>query len=572
MSFDGIVTRAVTEEVNRSLVSGRVGKIHQPFKTELTMTVRAHGQNHTLLLSAHSSFSRFHLTEARYENPPEPPMFCMLLRKHLEGSILESIEQDGMERIIRLSFKGRDELGDTSYKTLHLELMGRHSNIIFVDEKEQKVIDAIKHVPPSVSSVRTILPGHAFQAPPKQDKLNPLEVDEDTLLKKVHFQEGKLDQQLVDTFSGLSPLVSKEIIHRTHFANRETLPKAFSSVFDAVKNDDYAPQILETSKGEHFSVLDLTYLNGTKKTFDSVSKMLDRYFYGKAERDRVKQQANDLDRWLRNEYAKNKKKIKKLNKTLNDAEKAKKYQHYGELLTAHMHLAKTGDEEIEVIDYYDENQGTITIPLDVSKSPSENAQHYFKLYNKAKNSVAVVEGQIEKAKEDMAYFERLLQQVESAAPKDIAEIREELADEGYLKPRKTEKKKKKKKKQETPKPEKYRSSEGVEILVGKNNKQNEYVTNRIARQDDTWLHTKDIPGSHVVIRSADFGEDTLIEAAHLAAYFSKGRSSGQVPVDYTKIRHVRKPNGAKPGYVTYDNQTTLFVTPDEDLVYRLYES
>lgn len=254
---------------------------------------------------------------------------------------------------------------------------------------------------------------------------------------------------------------------------------------------------------------------------------------------------------------------------MSDADKAQQEQRYGELLTAHMHLFKQGVKEVTVTDYYDPEQGEVTIPLDPQKSPSENAQHYFKRYHKLKNSVAVVEEQIERAEEEMAYLDQLIQQVETASPRDIEEIREELAEEGYMKRRVQSKKKNRK--PDKPMLEQYVSSEGVEILVGKNNKQNEYLTNRFARQGDTWLHTKDIPGSHVVIRAGvdEFGEKTLLEAANLAAYFSKGRQSGQVPVDYTLIRHVKKPSGAKPGYVTYDNQTTVYVTPDEDLVRTL---
>ncbi|MBU9720408.1 MULTISPECIES: Rqc2 family fibronectin-binding protein [Bacillaceae] len=565
MSFDGIVTRAVTHDLQNKIITGRITKIHQPYKTDLVITVRANGRNHSLFLSVNPSFSRFHLTNEKYENPKEPPMFCMLLRKHLEGSILQGIEQQGLERIVTFSFKGRNELGDVSYKKLIIELMGRHSNILFVDTDSSTIIDSIKHIPPSVSSYRTVLPGQAYKEPPHLDKLNPLEATEDDLKRKLRFNMGKVDQQLIDTFSGFSPQVIKEIMYRAKFSNQETIPPAFFEVLQPIKGHQYTPQMVIGDK-EYFSVIHLSHLNGQKKEFDSVHELLDRYFHGKAERDRVKQQANDLEKFLRNEYNKNKKKIKKLEKTLTDAEKAQKQQHFGELLTAHMHLIKGGEKEITVTDYYDPDQKEVTIPLDIQKSPSENAQLYFKRYHKLKNSVAVVEEQIEKAIEEMEYLDQIIQQVETAAPKDIEDIRDELAEEGYLKKRAQ---KKQKKKNEKPVLEHYVSSEGIDVFVGKNNKQNEYLTNRLARQNDTWLHTKDIPGSHVVIRSEEFGNDTLMEAANLAAYFSKARSSSQVPVDYTLIRHVKKPNGSKPGYVIYDNQTTVYVTPDEEVVRKL---
>ncbi|WP_026689961.1 Rqc2 family fibronectin-binding protein [Alteribacter aurantiacus] len=566
MAFDGIVTKAVTDSLEEILTTGRITKVHQPYKSDLVMTIRARGKNHTLFISVNSSFARFHLTKEKYENPKEPPMFCMLLRKHLEGGLIERIEQNGLERIVTFYIKGRNELGDVSKKKLVLELMGRHSNLILVDDDAGMILDSIKHIPPSLSSYRTVLPGQPYKEPPHLDKVNPLTADEGTVRRKLQFQAGKVDKQIVAKFSGLSPLIVREMFHRTGLVNPDTLPDTFVSLLDSVKKKDYKPQIVLGKNNEAFSVIDLEHLPGEKQTFESVHDMLDRYFYGKAQRDRVKQQAHDLDRMLKNEYSKNKKKIKKLENTLKDSEKAARFQRHGELLTAHMHAVKEGAQEVEVVDYYDPDQQMVTIPLNPQKSPSANAQQYFKKYNKLKNSVTVVKEQIEKAREEMAYLDQLIQQVETAAPSDLEDIREELADEGYLKKRRVDKKKKKITK---PQPEKYKSSEGVDILVGKNNKQNEYVTNRLARQDDTWLHTKDIPGSHVVIRSQEFTEITLTEAANLAAYFSKARSSGQVPVDYTLIRHVKKPSGAKPGYVIYDQQTTLFVTPDEDQVREL---
>jgi predicted ribosome quality control (RQC) complex YloA/Tae2 family protein len=566
MSFDGVVTRAAVHEL-QSLIGGRVAKIYQVQPTELIFQIRKPGQNYRLLVSAHSQFARIQLTEESYDHPKEPPMFCMLMRKHLDGSIVEHIRQHDLERIVTIDLKTTDEIGDISYKRLVIEIMGRHSNIILLDCKKNKIFDSIKHIPPSINRYRMVLPGREYIAPPSQEKLNPLTVDEETFLKKLDFNAGRLDRQIVSAFTGLSPLIAREIVHRAGLANRKTLTDAFFNFQRQVLDHDYTPQIVTDDQGkEFFSVIALSHVNGEKKTFETISQLLDRFYYGKADRDRVRQQAHDLEKLLHNEREKNKKKINKLEKTLEDAKKANLYQLYGELLTAHMHEAKRGDRQIRVVNYYDENGATVTIPLDPQKTPSENAQNYFRKYNKAKNSVSVVKEQIQKAKEEIDYFDGLLQQMESASLKDVEEIREELEEEGYVKRRVT---RTKKKKEDKPAPETYRSSEGIEILVGKNNKQNEYLTNRLARSRDTWLHTKDIPGSHVVIRSDEFGEATLKEAANLAAYFSKSKYSGSVPVDYTQIRHVRKPNGAKPGYVIYDHQQTLFVTPDEELVRKL---
>ncbi|TWI55101.1 Rqc2 family fibronectin-binding protein [Halalkalibacter nanhaiisediminis] len=567
MSFDGFMTRAMTNELAHLLTSGRISKIYQPYKTELIFTIRANGKNHQLLLSANANFARIHLTNEKYDNPAVPPMFCMLLRKHLEGSLIEKIEQLEMERIIVFHVRSKDELGDETYKKLYIEIMGRHSNISLVDHESGNILDSIKHVSLSQSSYRSVLPGQPYKLPPEQKKADPFELDADQLLRRLDFNAGKIDRQLVEQIAGLSPQLAKEIVFRAGaVVNRTSLPTAFLDVMSLFKQHKYEPEMITSGGKEFFTILPLTHLTGERRSFTSLSELLDRFYYGKAERDRVKQQAHDLERFLSNELQKNKKKIKKLERTLIHADQAKEFQKLGELLTANLYNIKRGDKQIEVIDYYDESGGTVVIPLDPQKTPSDNAQAYFKRYNKAKNSVEVVEEQIKKANEEIEYFDQLIQQTESAAPRDIEEIREELIEEGYLRRRQ---KLKKPKKDIKPVLEQYMSSSGIDFFVGKNNKQNDYVTNKFARQDEIWLHTKDIPGSHVVIRSTEPDEQTLLEAATVAAYFSKARQSSSVPVDYTKVRHVKKPNGSKPGFVIYDQQTTIFVTPNEDLVRSL---
>ncbi|CAM3755272.1 Rqc2 family fibronectin-binding protein [Alkalicoccus chagannorensis] len=565
MAFDGTVTRAVTTDIQTKLETGRVAKIHQPYPTDIVMTIRAAGKNYPLFLSVNPNFSRFHITNVKFQNPSEPPLFCMVLRKHLEGAVLENVEQEGLERVITFSFKGRNELGDVSYKKLVLELMGRHSNLIFLDTSTNTILESIKHIPPSLSQYRTVLPGQPYTAPPHMDKRNPLETASEEIIHYVNWNEGKLDKQLLNTFSGLSPQLIQEILFRAGLPDKTSLPAAFQEVIDPVREGRFEPQIIR-GKRDLFSVVPLTHADGETIRYDSVHAMLDGFFTNKAERDRVKQQAYDLERLLRNEYDKNKKKIKKLEQTLQDAARAAEQQKYGELLTAHMHLCRTGDKEVTVTDYYDENQQELSIPLNPRLSPSDNAQQYFRRYHKLKNSVAHVEKEIASARREMEYLERLIQQMEIADTEDIEDIREELRQEGYLKKKPAGKKKKK---VDKPAPDRYLSTSGIDMYVGKNNKQNEYVTMRLARQDDWWFHTKDIPGSHVIIRSTEPDETTVQEAALLAAYFSRSRQSGNVPVDYTKIRHVRKPNGAKPGFVTYDQQTTLFVTPDETAVHAM---
>lgn len=463
--------------------------------------------------------------------------------------------------------KGRNEIGDISNKQLIIEIMGRHSNIILVDREKKMILDSIKHISLAVNTHRVVMPGQEYILPPQQNKLDPFQATEGDILKKIDFNAEKLDKQLVDQFAGFSPLIAKEVVFQAGIANQVTLPKTFLSWIERMKNHDYKPSITHGEGKESFYLYPLSHISGNSTEYPSLSELLDRYYFGKAERDRVKQQATDVERFIINEKEKNEKKIKKLQITLNEAKKADEYQLYGELLTANLYAVQKGMKEIEVINYYDEDSGTITIPLNPQKSPSENAQKYFTKYQKAKTATIMVSEQMEKAKEEVAYFETLIQQVETASPKDIAEIREELIEGGYLRGRKNIKKKKLQ--NHKPTQDRYISSNGTEILVGKNNKQNDYLTNKLAEKDEIWLHTKDIPGSHVVIRSKEADEQTIIEAAHLAAYFSKAKNSSSVPVDYTLIRHVKKPNGAKPGFVIYDNQQTIYVTPDEEMVLKL---
>lgn len=566
MSFDGLFTRAMTKELAELLQGGRINKIHQPFKNELILVIRSGGRNYKLLLSAHPSHSRIQITEEQYDNPAEPPMFCMFLRKHLEGYSIEKIEQIGLDRIVVFEIKGKNEIGDISYKKLYVEIMGRHSNIILVDKERNMILDSIKHVSSSVNSYRVVLPGTEYKLPPAQNKLNPFEASEEDILRFIDFNSGKLDKQIVQHFSGISPLLGTEIIHRAKIANRLTLPPAFIEIMSMLRKHDYQPSIITGKEKESFYLFPITFMNGEIKTFSTLSRLLDHFYFGKAERDRVKQQAHDLERFIKNEISKNETKIKKLQDTLKDAKNADQYQLYGELLTANLYLVSKGMENIEVVNYYDEEGKTVQIALDPRKTPSENAQSYFSKYQKAKNALIVVQEQIEIAEKEILYFENLLQQIESAAPRDIEEIRIELAEEGYMK---LKQKRGQKNRPQKISLDKYYSSDNTEILVGKNNKQNDYLTNKVAARDEIWLHTKDIPGSHVVIRSKKPTEETIMEAAVIAAYFSKAKDSSSVPVDFTKIRYVKKPAGAKPGFVTYDHQQTVFVTPDSEKVLEM---
>ncbi|GAA0495186.1 NFACT RNA binding domain-containing protein [Salinibacillus aidingensis] len=568
MSFDGVVTRAVVDELSTKLTSGRILKIYQPTSTELVMTVRSHGENHKLLLSVHPSYARIHLTSESLTNPKEPPMFCMLLRKYLAGGFIEKIEQKNMERIIAFRIYSKDEIGDITSKTLMVEIMGKHSNIMLVDDEKNVILDSMKHISPAQNRHRTILPGQPYVFPPEQNKLHPLEIDGERFIKKLDFNKGKLDQQMVHTLMGISPLIAKELQHRAHLGSTQKYQEVFERFQKDLREHNYTPAVYQGGK-EQFYVFILDSLPNERITFSSVSEMLDAYYRGKAERDRVKQQTADIYRLLKNERDKNKRKIKKHQQTLKKAEKAEQYQKLGELLTANMHLVKTGDTVVKVVDYYDPDQSELEIELNPNKTPSENAQSLFQTYQKLKKSKQVVTTEIDRAKDEIQYLEQLMQQLETAREQDLEEIREELQEQGYI--RKKAKKSKKKQNQK-PQLDEYEAADGTLILVGRNNKQNEYLTNRLANKDEIWLHAKDIPGSHVVIRTQNPSQETIEEAAELAAFYSKSKMSSTVPIDYTQVKHVRKPSGAKPGYVIYDNQKTVYVTPDERKVNQMKRS
>ncbi|KAA0966563.1 fibronectin/fibrinogen-binding protein [Sporosarcina sp. ANT_H38] len=561
MAFDGLFTTAMVQEL-QVLKNGRISKIHQPNAQEVVFLIRADGKNQKLLISIHSAYSRIQLTEEAITNPSEPPLFCMVLRKHLEGGTITSIGQFGTDRIITIDVKAKNEIGDDINRRLYVEIMGRHSNLLLVDPDRDIIVDSMKHLPPSVNSYRTILPGQPFIPAPPQDKLDPFALTEEQFNGLLPELESARD--VVQHFSGFSPINAEELLYRLKDISTADKFKIFTSLLGSFKGINSTPNISEIGTKTVFSATALTHADKTIAEYETLGDLLDKVYFARAERERVKSQAADLERWLDNEVAKLNLKVKKLVKEREAAGKLDTFQLYGELLTANSYAIEKGATEATVANYYEE--GTmVTIPLDPRKSPIDNAQRFYSRYTKAKTALIMIAEQLEKTAEDIAYFEMIKQQVIQASPIDIAEIREELAELGFLKARKSKKKLKPKK----PVPETYISSSGVKISVGKNNKQNDYLTFKIASRDQTWLHTKDIPGSHVLIHDANPDEETIHEAAILSAYFSKARGSSSVPVDYTEVRHVKKPNGSKPGFVIYFEQKTLFVTPDEDVVMKL---
>ncbi|MGW7977462.1 fibronectin-binding domain-containing protein [Staphylococcus xylosus] len=562
MAYDGLFTRKIVESL-QFLVDGRIHKINQPENDTMLVVIRQNRKNHQLLLSIHPSFTRMHLTNKKYDNPFDPPMFARVFRKHIEGGIVKAVRQIGNDRRVEIDVQSKDEIGDTIYRTIILEIMGKHSNLILVDDN-RKIIEGFKHLTPNTNQYRTVMPGFQYEAPPTQNKINPFDISGVEALKYIDFNSGKIARQLLNHFEGFSPLITNEIANRRQFMTTQTLPEAFDEVLEEIQGEPTPVFHKNHESGkEDFYFMKLDQFYDDVVLYDSLHDLLDRYYDARGERERVKQRANDLVKFVQQQLHKSQNKLSKLIDEREGTKEKEQQQLFGELITANIYRIKQGDELLTALNYY--NGEEVTIPLNPTKSPAVNAQNYYKKYNKLKTREHELQHQIKLTKENINYFESIEQQLTHISVDEIDDIRDELADQGFMKQRKQSKKKKK----QTMQIQAYTSTDGDTILVGKNNKQNDYLTNKQAKKHHLWFHTKDIPGSHVVILSDEPSEETIKEAAMLSAYFSKAGSSAQVPVDYTEIKHVHKPSGAKPGFVTYDNQKTLYATPDYDHIQKL---
>lgn len=551
MSFDGFFLHHMVEELRRELVNGRIQKINQPFEQELVLQIRSNRQSHRLLLSAHPVFGRIQLTQTTFENPAQPSTFIMVLRKYLQGALIESIEQVENDRIVEMTVSNKNEIGDHIQATLIIEIMGKHSNILLVDKSSHKILEVIKHVGFSQNSYRTLLPGSTYIAPPSTESLNPFTIKDEKLFEILQTQEMTA-KNLQNLFQGLgrdtaneleSILVSEKLSTFRNFFNQETKP--------CLTETSFSPVPFENQVGEPFS---------------SLSDLLDTYYKDKAERDRVKQQASELIRRVENELQKNRHKLKKQEKELLATDNAEEFRQKGELLTTFLHQVPNDQDQV-ILDNYYTNQ-LITIALDKALTPNQNAQRYFKRYQKLKEAVKYLTDLIEETKATILYLESVETVLNQAGLEEIAEIREELIQTGFIRRRQREKIQKRKK------PEQYLASDGKTIIyVGRNNLQNEELTFKMARKEELWFHAKDIPGSHVVISgNLDPSDEVKTDAAELAAYFSQGRLSNLVQVDMIEVKKLNKPTGGKPGFVTYTGQKTLRVTPDPEKIASMKKS
>lgn len=580
MAFDGILVSCLVGELNELLRGGRIDKIYMPDRDSIVMAVRSLGKNYRLFLSSNPSMPRISLTEQTREYPQNPPMFCMLLRKHLTGGRLLSVSQPGVERIVNFEFETRNELGDKVIKKLTFELMGRHSNIIFLNE-ENRVIDCTRLVDASVSSVRTVLPGITYQPPPPQEKISPFEADE-TLVKEIILScpaEQKIDRFILEKFAGLSPMLAREPVYRAVgnteiFAGELTKEMLISvadklwGIFLQVKKGGFTPVLVLDENGNPFDFEGIEIRQLKCKAVESIAEVLDDFYIARELRGRMSQQSGDVMKIVNNMIERCARKAAILQGDIKNAEKKDRYRLYGDIITANIYKIKKGDRQLVAENFYSEKAEEITIPLDAELSPPENAQKYFQRYNKLKNTEIYAAEQLEKTMVDIEYLKSVQMSLENCENlKELSEIKSELAAEGYLKRAKSGGKQKEK----SGSPDKFISSDGFVILVGKNNRQNDYLTLKMASNSDIWFHTKTIPGSHTVIVTGgkDVPDSTMTEAAMLAAYYSKARGSANVAVDYTQIRNVKKPAGAKAGMVIYVDYKTAYVTPDEAKIKEL---
>ena len=583
MPLDAVCLTAILEELRPQLIGTRVDKVQQPEKDKLILTFRGREGGGKLLLTPGPGRARLHLTARSYENPQSPPMFCMLLRKHLTGARLSEMSQPPMERIVRLVFDTLDAIGEPTRKELVLELLGNSCNLILLDH-EGIILEAMRRVDEDVSRSRSILPGLFYRLPESQEKRNPLETEREQMARLLAeaSPDTRLDKWLLDSFFGLSPLVCRELINQVfgetdarlgdgNPALYERFLEILTASFIKIRAGEFTPYLI--SEGEtpfDFSYTPIHQYGGgfTLREMESFSALLDGFYEKRDARDRLRQRAGALIKTLTNMRDKTARKLEIQKQEKEAAEDREQIREKGDIVTANLHAIARGQESLTALNFYDPTGGNIEIPLDPRKTPSQNAAFYYKQYNRAKTAEIRLTEQLQKGEGELSYLNSVLEAMERAETTgDIAQIRQELVDAGLIRVSAGEKKRK----LPPSGPMEFQSSSGVTIYAGKNNVQNDQLTFKAANRGDMWLHTQKIHGSHVIIACAgqELDNETLHEAAVIAAFYSQGRGGTKVPVDYTQVRYVKKPSGSRPGAAHYVEYQTIFVEPDEALVERL---
>lgn len=579
MAFDGITVASIVKELSDNLTGGRIYKIAQPESDEIVLTIKTNadkGYQSKVVLSADASLPLIYVSEESKKAPMTAPVFCMVLRKHILNGRITSITQPGLERIVRFEVEHMDEMGDMRHKVLLIELMGKYSNIIFIDE-ENKIIDSIKHISASVSSVREVLPGREYFVTQTQDKADPLNTDITEFASLIRGKGMPVFKAIYSSYTGLSSVCSQEICYRASIdadksaialtdAEFSNLYIAFSGLMSDVKQGTFKPTVAYIGgKPKEYAAFDLTIYssseNSTIKNYDTMSQLLEGYYSEKNIETRIRQKSVDLRKIVQTALERNVRKLDQQTHQMQDTQKKDKYRVYGELLNVYGYSAKEGDKEITVDDY---NTGKpLTIPLDPTLTASQNAKKYFDRYTKLKRTAEALEDQMKDVQEQIQHLESISSSLDIARQEeDLLQIRMELAEAGYVKKKSSEKGKRKEK--ITSKPFHYISSDGFDIYVGKNNYQNDELTFKVANGGDWWFHSKGCPGSHVVLITGgkDVPDRAFEEAAALAAYYSKGKDQDKVEIDYLQRKNVKKPGGAKPGFVVYYTNYSMVIAPD----------
>ena len=584
MPLDALCLSGLVYELNTALVGGKIDKIYQPGRDEVVLAVRAPKGNVKLLLSANPSHPRPQLTELSRENPDTPPMFCMLLRKHLTGARILDIAQPHLERAVDFKLEALDELGDRVERRLVLEAMGRRANLILLDG-EGRIVDCLRRVDGDMSASRQVLPGLFYRLPPAQEKEDPTALTREEWEERLLAVSGdwRADQWLLDHFGGMSPLICRELAHRAGGRTDVTLEELgevgclrlageLERLFTSVKDNNFTPTLITI--GNHpkdFTFLPVEqYGDGAALTaWPTFSAMLDRFYEQRESLERVKQKGQDLIRSVTNARDRTARKIGNQERELEATRDRERLRQFGDIITSNLYAMEKGMKVLRTVDYYDPEGKEVDIPLDFLLTPQQNAAKYYKEYNKAKTAEEMLTIQLEKGRRELDYLNSVLENITLAeGERDLQEIRQELTDTGYLR---RQSKAKDRGRRVSSKPMEFRSSTGLRISVGKNNTQNDLLTCKQAFKSDIWFHTQKIHGSHVILWTEGEAPDlkSLNEAAVLAAWFSQGRESSKVPVDYTPVKYVKKPAGARPGMVVYTTYETAWVTPDEALVKRL---